>query len=56
MQSYQLVTKWTNWHRNSYGEESGKLSLISITSRRDYPKKGYKNFTIKNNGALIVKQ
>ena len=31
MQSYQLVTKQTSWYRKAFGEESGKLFLISVT-------------------------
>ena len=31
MQIYQLVTKQTSWYRNSFGEESGKQFLISVT-------------------------
>ena len=31
MDSYQLVTKQTSWYRNSFGEESGKLFLISLS-------------------------
>ena len=31
MQRYQLVTKRASWYRNSFGEESRKLSLLSVT-------------------------
>ena len=43
MQSYQLITKQTSWYRYSFCEESGKLFLISVTSRREFSKKLYKS-------------
>ena len=30
MQGYQLVAKWTSWYKNSFAEEIGNLSLISL--------------------------
>ena len=39
MQSYQLATKRIGWYRNSFGEESEKLSLISVTWRRELSKR-----------------
>ena len=49
MQSYQLVTKRTSWYRrNSFGEESGKVSLIRVTWKKEIiENKEYKNFNIK---------
>ena len=37
--SYALVTNWTSWYKKSFGEESGKLSLSSVTRRREIFKK-----------------
>ena len=60
MKSYQLVIKQSSWYRNSFGKESGKLSLISVTKGRKLSKKEYKHFDIKvhwkpiNNRLLIV--
>ena len=55
MQSCQLVTKWTSWYKNSFGEESGKLSLSSVTWRKELFKKIYiKISALKIKWGLIV--
>ena len=62
MQSYQLVTKQTSWCRKSFGEESGKLSLMSVTKRRELSKrikkiqhksKAFERITLNINSATV---
>ena len=62
MQSYQLVTKQTSWCRNSFSEESRKLSLMSVTKRRELSKrikkiqhksKAFERITLNINGIGI---